>query len=163
VVLDLGCGTGALGLAVSRRVPEAEVYAADVDPAAVACARTNLPPERVFEGDLFEALPPALRGGVDVILANGPYVPSDEIALMPPEARDHEHRVALDGGVDGLAVQRRVIAAAPGWLRGGGVLLVECGRHQAETSASAMRAAGLVADVLHDEELGATAVRGTRK
>ena len=120
VVVDLGCGVGAIAAAVLARVPGVEVYAVDVDPAAVTCARRNLPAERVFEGDLYAALPTGLRGEVDVVAANAPYVPTDAIALMPREARDHEHRVALDGGADGLAVQRRVIAEAPAWLRPGG-------------------------------------------
>ena len=91
----------------------AEVYAADSDPAAVACARRNLPPERVFAGDLYAALPDDLRGRVDVLVVNAPYVPHDQVATMPREARDHEHRIALDGGPDGLDVQRRVVAEAP--------------------------------------------------
>ena len=66
------------------------------------------------------------------MVANAPYVPTEAIALMPREARDHEHRVALDGGPDGLAVQRRVIAGAPAWLRPGGHVLVETGRSQLE-------------------------------
>ena len=74
---------------------------------------SNLPPERVVEGDLYDALPAGLRGPVDVLVANAPYVPTDAIATMPPEARDHEPRVALDGGADGLDVQRRIIAEAP--------------------------------------------------
>ena len=94
-------------------MPGVEVYAVDVDPAAVACARRNLPPDRVFEGDLYAALPRGAGGRVDVVVANAPYVPTEAIALMPREARDHEHRVALDGGADGLAVQRRVIAGRP--------------------------------------------------
>jgi release factor glutamine methyltransferase len=143
VVVDLCCGTGALGAALLAAVPGIEVHAADVDPAAVACARRNLPPERVHEGDLFDALPGDLRGRVAVVVANAPYVPTDAIALMPPEARDHEHRVALDGGADGLDVQRRVIAEAPAWLAPGGLLLVESGEEQAPVSADLMRAAGL--------------------
>jgi len=162
VALDLCCGTGAIGAALLAAVPGLEVHAADVDPAAVACARRNLPPGRVVESDLYDGLPAGLRGRLSVIVANAPYVPTDAIATMPPEARDHEHRVALDGGADGLDVQRRVIAAARAWLRPGGVLLVECGAHQAEASVAAMRAAGLAADVLHDDELGGTAVRGLR-
>jgi len=156
-VLDLGCGTGALGAAVAARVPEVEVWAVDVDPAAVACARLNLPAERVLEGDLFEPLPAM---AFDVILANAPYVPTEEIALMPSEARDHEHRVALDGGADGLALQRRLIAQAPGWLAEGGVLLVESSRRQAPATRRLMADAGLVADVVTDEEIAGTAVRG---
>ncbi len=143
LVVDLCCGTGALGAALLAAVPGIEVHAADVDPAAVACARRTLPPERVHEGDLFDALPRDLRGRVAVVVANAPYVPTEAIALMPPEARDHEHRVALDGGADGLDVQRRVITAAPEWLAPGGLLLVESGEEQAPVSADLMCAAGL--------------------
>ena len=107
VVLDLCCGCGALGAALAVR-REVALYAADVDPAAVRCARVNLAEAggHVFEGDLFDPLPRDLRGRVDVLLANVPYVPTDAIALMPPEARDHELRVTLDGGADGLDVFR---------------------------------------------------------
>lgn len=147
VAVDLCCGTGALGAALLDAVSGLEVHAADLDPDAVACARRNLDPDRVYEGDLFAALPTGLRGRVTVIVANAPYVPTDAIALMPPEARDHEHRVALDGGADGLDVQRRVIAEAPGWLRPGGRLLVESGTEQGPVSAGLMEAVGLVAEV----------------
>jgi len=98
VLVDLGCGTGAIAAAAAAAVPGLEVYAVDIDPAAVACARRNLPPDRVFEGDLYAALPPALAGEVAVVVANAPYVPTDAIALMPREARDHEHRVAARPG-----------------------------------------------------------------
>ena len=146
VVVDLCCGSGAIG-AVLRVHLDVEVYAADVDPAAVACARHNLPPERVFEGDLYDALPRELRGRVAAVVANAPYVPTSAIALMPPEARDHEHRVALDGGPDGLDVQRRVIGGAAEWLAPGGRVLVESSEQQAPTSAALMEAAGLRAEV----------------
>lgn len=163
VVVDIGCGTGALGAVVAAHRPDADVWAVDVDPAAVSCARLNLPPERVLVGDLYAPLPGRLRGRVDVILANAPYVPTEAIALMPPEARDHEHRVALDGGSDGLDIQRRVIADAPGWLRPGGVLLVESGRSQAPVTAALMGAAGLTAEIHEDDEIDATAVLGRRR
>ncbi|MBG6094078.1 putative protein N(5)-glutamine methyltransferase [Nocardioides luteus] len=160
-VLDLGCGTGALGAAVAARVQGAEVWATDIDAAAVACARRNLPPDRVLLGDLYAPLPRDLE--FDVIVANAPYVPSDEIRNMPPEARDHEHHVALDGGADGLEVQRRVIEQAPKHLAPGGVLVIEAGQEQAPVTASLMRAQGLVAQIHHDEELYATAVTGTAR
>ena len=160
VVVDLGCGTGALGAAVAARLPTAEVWAVDVDPAAVACARLNLPPDRVLLGDLYAPLPDRLHGVVDVLLANAPYVPHDAIAFMPPEARDHEHRVALDGGPDGLDVQRRVIADAARWLRPGGVLLLECSRGQAPMTAELMRRAGLEARTHVDDDIDGTAVTG---
>ncbi|NGN91697.1 putative protein N(5)-glutamine methyltransferase [Nocardioides sp. KC13] len=158
-VLDLGCGTGALGAAVAARVPAAEIWATDIDPAAVACARENLPPDRVLLGDLYDPLPDGLE--FDVIVANAPYVPSAEIRNMPPEARDHEHHVALDGGADGLDVQRRVIEQAPKHLTPGGVLVIESGQEQAPVTARLMREQGLVAEIHHDEELYATAVTGT--
>ena len=74
----------------------------------------------MHEGDLYDALPAELAGRVDLLAVNAPYVPTDEIALMPTDARDHEHRIALDGGRDGLDLHRRVangarrVAAVPG-------------------------------------------------
>ncbi|MCW2699554.1 MAG: putative protein N(5)-glutamine methyltransferase [Blastococcus sp.] len=164
VVLDLCCGSGAVGVAVAAALPEVELHAGDVDPAAVACARRNVGAVggRVYQGDLFDGLPADLRGRVDVLVANVPYVPSGEIAWMPPEARDHEPRRALDGGPDGLDVARRVIAGAPGWLAAGGSLLFETSEDQAPAALALVRAAGLLPRVAVDDELGATVVIGTR-
>jgi release factor glutamine methyltransferase len=162
VVVDLCCGTGAVGAAVAAAVPGVEVHAADLDPAAVRCARRNLPPERVYEGDLYAPLPIGLHNRVDLLVVNAPYVPTEAIATMPPEARDHEPRIALDGGPDGVDVQRRVAADAPTWLRPGGALLIETGLDQAELTATTLAAAGLAPRVAHSEELYATIVIGTR-
>jgi release factor glutamine methyltransferase len=179
VVVDLCCGTGALGLAVAVelagdadgpasaavRLSGVELHAADLDPAAVACARRNVTPAggHVYAGDLFSALPVSLRGRSGVLICNAPYVPTSEIAFMPGEARDHEALMALDGGADGLAVLRRVTADAPAWLAPGGVLLVETSERQAPAMAAAMDAAGLAARVHSDDEWGATVVTGARK
>ena len=149
-----------MGAALTRLWPTAEIHAADSDPAAVVCARRNLPPERVHEGDLYAALPDDLTGRVDLVVANAPYVPTDAVATMPREARDHEHRVALDGGLDGLDVLRRVAAGAPAWLRPGGRLVVETGRDQADVMAAVVTAAGMAAQVETDDDLGATVVLG---
>jgi release factor glutamine methyltransferase len=164
VVVDLCCGSGALGVAVATAVPGVDLHAADVDPAAVSCARVNVARVggKVHEGDLYEALPGALLGRVDVLLANVPYVPSEAIALMPPEARLHEARVALDGGTDGLDVARRVVAAAPHWLAPGGSLLFETSEAQAPAAVETVTAAGLRARLVTDDERGATVVVGTR-
>jgi release factor glutamine methyltransferase len=162
VVVDLCCGSGALGAALADRWPDAEVWGADSDAAAVACARRNLPPERVLAGDLYDALPGDLAGRVDLLVVNAPYVPRDGIATMPREARDHEHRVALDGGADGLDVQRRVLAEAPAWLRPGGRVVIETGRGQAELTAALCTSAGLTATVETDDEVDGTAVVGRR-
>lgn len=161
VVVDLCCGTGAVAAAVRAARPDVEVHAADVDPAAVACARRNLPPTHVHEGDLLAALPRNLRGRIDLLVANAPYVPTDEVALMPPEARDHEHRVALDGGADGLALHRRIAAEAGPWLAPGATVLVETGRHQADRTAALLTAAGLAPEVVVDDEVEGCAVVAT--
>lgn len=163
VVVDLCCGSGALGVAVASAVGRLELHAADVDPAAVACAHVNLGRVggRVHAGDLYAAMPPELRGRVDLLLANVPYVPSDAVALMPPEARLYEARVALDGGPDGLDVARRVIAEAPRWLAAGGSLLFETSEEQAPAALEAVAAAGLRARLVTDDDRGATIVVGT--
>jgi release factor glutamine methyltransferase len=160
LVVDLCCGTGAIGAALSAAWSTAEVHAADCDPAAVACARRNLPPERVHEGDLYAALPVDLRGRVDLLVVNAPYVPTEAIATMPREARDHEHRVALDGGGDGLEVQRRVAADAPAWLRPGGRLVIETGRDQSDRTVALVGAAGMSSAVETDDAIGGTVVVG---
>ncbi|MFB9926806.1 putative protein N(5)-glutamine methyltransferase [Amycolatopsis halotolerans] len=162
VVLDLCCGSGALGATVAAEVPGIELHAADVEPAAVDCARHNVPGE-VYKGDLYSPLPQRLRGRVDVLIANVPYVPTDDVALMPPEARDHEPRVALDGGTDGLDVLRRVVAEAPAWLAPGGHVLFEASERQSATAVAEVRRAGLAASVEEDDELGATVVVGLRE
>jgi len=163
VVVDLCCGTGALGAAVASRLPEIELYAADIDPVEVHCARRNIrSPGEVFEGDLFQPLPAALRGRIDILMVNAPYVPTDEIRLMPPEARLHEAMVALDGGMDGVDIQRRVAAEAPDWLAPGGHLLIETSERQALITMSAFEAVGLETRVETSDEYYATVVIGTR-
>lgn len=161
VVVDLCCGSGAIGAALAAAVPGIDLYATDIDPAAVHCARRNLPPDRVFEGDLFAALPPALPGRVEVLVANVPYVPTEAIAEMPSEARDHEPRTALDGGADGLDVLRKVAAAAPDWLAPGGHLLIETSEGQAPLAVEALTLAGLIPRIARSKKRYATVVIAT--
>ncbi|MEU7942623.1 putative protein N(5)-glutamine methyltransferase [Microbispora bryophytorum] len=165
VVVDLCCGSGAMGAALAATAGPVELHAVDVDPAAVRCARRNLTPAggTVYEGDLYAALPAALRGRVDVLVASPPYVPTGAIGLLPAEARVHEPQVALDGGADGLDVVRRVVAGAYVWLAPGAHLLVETSEAQAPETADAVARAGLAARLTYDEELDATAVIGTRR
>ncbi|MGH3273293.1 MAG: putative protein N(5)-glutamine methyltransferase [Streptosporangiaceae bacterium] len=164
VVADLCCGSGALGIAVAAALGGADLHAADIDPAAVACAWHNVLPAggQVYQGDLFAALPGTVRGHIDILLANVPYVPTREIALLPAEARDHESRVALDGGVDGLGVLRRVARDARRWLAPGGRFLTETSERQAARAAGIVADGGLLARVAADTELGATVIIGTR-
>ncbi|MGS2587063.1 putative protein N(5)-glutamine methyltransferase [Streptomyces hebeiensis] len=164
VVVDLCCGSGALGAALAAALGRAELHAADIDPVAVRCARRNVAAAggRVYAGDLYDPLPAGLRGRVDVLLANVPYVPTGEIGLLPPEARIHEARVALDGGADGLDVVRRVTARAARWLAPGGHLLFETSDHQTPSALDVVAGDGLVPRVAVCDELDATVVIGTR-
>lgn len=183
VVVDLCCGCGAVGGAVLLGLRDAAgpaggpagpparvtLHASDVDPTATAHARRNLGPlgGHVRTGDLLDAVPRGLRGRVDVLLCNAPYVPTAAIATMPPEAREHEPAVALDGGLDGLDVLRRVVTAAPAWLAPGGRLLFEVSLGQAAAAAALVAGAGLRAAVVQDDpdddlSAGGTVVVATR-
>ncbi|HET6296926.1 MAG TPA: putative protein N(5)-glutamine methyltransferase [Kribbella sp.] len=164
VVVDLCCGSGALGVAVASAQQNIDLYAADVEPAAVRTARRNVEPlgGQVFEGDLFDALPLALRGRIDLLLSNVPYVPSSEVRLLPAEARLHEPLVTLDGGSDGLELLRRVAAEAGSWLAPGGSIFVETSERQADTAVTILEQHGLEAGVATSAELFATVVIGTR-
>jgi release factor glutamine methyltransferase len=163
VVLDLCCGSGAIGVAIASALGEVELHACDVDPVAVRCARRNVEPlgGTVYEGDLDASLPDSLRARVDLMVACPPYVPTASIALMPPEARDHEPRVALDGGEDGLDLVRRLAAVAAEWLTPGGHLLVESSEPQADVTLALFEQHGLSARIVRSDDLGATVVIGS--
>jgi len=132
---DLGTGSGAIAIAVATRHQQARVVATDLSPEALAVARANA--ERhglsgridVRQGHWFDALEPSTA--LDAILSNPPYVARAELAQAMPEVRDHEPRVALDGGPDGLDALRVLVAGAPQWLKPGGWLVVEVGAGQA--------------------------------
>ncbi len=167
VVVDLCCGNGALGGAVAVALgSDAVLHAADVDLAATACAAQNLAELGgvVHTGDLYGALPSDLRGRIDVLLCHAPYVPTSAIALMPPEARDHEPLTALDGGPDGLDILRRVIAEARTWLAPRGALLFELGDEaQLKEARRLLAAAGLTPTITEDEESAALIVTARRR
>lgn len=162
VVLDLACGSGAIGAAIAASVAGIALHACDIEPSAVRCARRNLAAAggQVHAGDLYAALPDELRGRLDVIAANVPYVPSEAVVLMPAEARMHEPLLALDGGEDGLDVLRRAAAGAEDWLVPGGHLLIETSSGQAARAAAEFEAAGLAAEIVTDEDLGSTVIIG---
>lgn len=134
--LDYGTGTGCLAILLAVRCPAAEVHALDVSAGALRLARQNAarhrPAERIrfYESDGFVGLPAGLT--FDLIVANPPYIASAEIARLAPEVRDHDPRVALDGGTDGLDFYRRLAAEAQSLLRPGGRLALEFGDGQAE-------------------------------
>jgi release factor glutamine methyltransferase len=157
VILDVCCGTGALGLTVLAATG-GSLLATDIDPVAVRCAARN--GATAIVADLFDGIPDSLRGSIDVLIANTPYVPTAAIALLPREFREHEDARSLDGGHDGLELQRRVAAEASTWLAVGGRVWVEASDEQAPVSAALFTAAGLDARVLTDED--ASVVTATR-
>jgi release factor glutamine methyltransferase len=165
VIVDLCCGSGAVGVALVTALGNAELHAADIEPAAVACARRNVVTVggHVYQGDLYDPLPARLRGRTDVLVVNAPYVPTSEIAFMPPEARLHEPSIALDGGSDGVAIHRRIAAEAPGWLAPDGHLLIETSARQAGLTAAAVTASGLIATIASAHDVEATVVIGSRE
>jgi release factor glutamine methyltransferase len=163
VVVDLCCGSGAVGAAVVSHAPVKELHAADLDSVAVECARRNLSTVggQVHLGDLYTALPFRLRGRVQLIVVNAPYVPTGVLPTMPAEARLYEPRISLDGGPDGLSLHRRVIGEAREWLDPHGHVVIETSEHQAAGTSAIMAAAGLAARTVHSEELDGTVVVGT--
>lgn len=164
IIVDLCCGTGAVGAALARVLGEVELYAVDIDSASVRCARNNINwvNGNVYEGDLYHPLPTKLRGCVHILVANAPYVPTEAIKLLPREARRYEARVALDGGAEGLDVQRRVAAEASLWLAPDSHLLVETSQQQALQTVEIFAQNGLIPQVKNCDELDATVVIGTR-
>ncbi|OUE18585.1 50S ribosomal protein L3 glutamine methyltransferase [Clavibacter michiganensis] len=147
VVVDLCCGSGAIAAVLADEVPGSILHAADVDPVAVACAAENLVPRGVdvHRGDLLDALPDDLRGRIDVLVANVPYVPRAALDLLPPEARLHEPEATRDGGDDGLDVLRRAALESVPWLAPDGLLLVEVADAQLAAALDALATASLVA------------------
>lgn len=148
-VVDLGTGSGAIALSVAAEVPSSLVWATDVSEAALRVARANLAGmgragTRVTMclGSWFEALPPELTGGIDVLVSNPPYVPRD--APLPDDVRDHEPHLALFADDDGFECVHTILAEAPRWLRPGGVVVVEMGETQTERAVSIARSVGLV-------------------
>ncbi|SDG75773.1 release factor glutamine methyltransferase [Planococcus glaciei] len=164
IVVDLCCGSGAIGAAVAAGVKAISLHAVDIDPVAVRCASRNLTESggRVCQGDLYDVLPHSLKGRVNLIVANPPYVPTESIQFLPREARLYEPEHALDGGADGLALQRRIAEKAADWLVSGGHLLMEASEAQGAKTLDIFVEAGLHAKVVRDENLDATAVIGEK-
>jgi len=134
-ILDLGTGSGCLPIYLAHELPSVRVTTVDISPGALTVARENarrhgvLDRVEFLEGDGFAALTPERR--FDLIVSNPPYIPSAEIATLEPEVRDHDPRLALDGGVDGLDFYRRIATEAAPWLKPGGRLMLELGHDQA--------------------------------
>ena len=147
IAVDLCTGSGAVAAVLGSGRRRATVVATDVDPVAVACARGN--GVGALMGDLDEPLPPSFRGRVDVLAAVVPYVPTEELHLLPRDVLDNEPRRALDGGPRGTKVLAQAAEAAARWLRPGGVVLLEIGGRQAGEMATTLTDGGLSAIRVH--------------
>jgi release factor glutamine methyltransferase len=152
--LDLCTGSGCVAVTIARERPTSLVFASDASADALAVARDNALRLGAYnvafrQGDLYAAVEGAWR--FDLVTANPPYIPSAEIASLMPDVRDHEPRLALEGGADGLALVRRIVAEAPAHLAPGGVLALEVGAGQAPAVGALLAGAGL-GDVAVDRD-----------
>ena len=136
-VVDAGTGSGAIALSIAVERPDARVWATELSPEALAWARLNA--ERVgapgvvmLEGDLLGPLPEAVRGKLDLVVANPPYLAASQLASTAPDVRDHEPVLATVSGPTGLEVPARVAREARAWLRPGGWLVMETWPGQAD-------------------------------
>ncbi len=167
VVIDLGTGSGAIACALAHSLPHVSVLGVDSSAGALAVAQENIVAlgldgrVRLVQGDLFG---PLARGVADLVIANPPYIASGELGTLPVEVRDHEPRLALDGGPDGMAFHRRILAEGPGYLRPGGWLLMEAGEGQAAVLARALAVTGVFEAVQVRRDLsGVDRMIGARK
>ena len=140
-IVDVGTGCGAIAVALAKHLPTATIFSTDLSPDALELARENLAlhnlEDRVvmLHGDLLALnLPP-----IDILVSNPPYIPSPEISTLAPEIRDHEPRLALDGGPDGLSIIERLVEHARDKLSPGGAMFIEIGWDQGESAASRAR------------------------
>ena len=140
LAVDLCTGSGAIAVVLGRGRPGARVLATEIDPSSAACARDN--GVEVFVGDMAAALPDAVHGRVDVVTAVVPYVPSDELRLLPRDVVTYEPKRALDGGADGTDLLRRAIIESAGLLRSGGTLLLELGGSEGDLLAPLLAESG---------------------
>lgn len=152
--LDLCTGSGAIAATLAAARPRARVVGIDTDEQAVACARSN--GVEAHRGDLYDAVPRAVLGAVDVVVAVPPYVPTPALALLPRDTLHFEAVAHYDGGPDGTDVLQRVIAGAPGVLRAGGRLLLEVGGTQAERLGPVLARYGFAAAEVWADEDGDT-------
>jgi len=156
-VVDLGTGSGAIAVTIAAAVRNCHVWALDIDPASVECARINTactPGVRVLRSDLFTAMPGELVRRVDLVIGSLPYVPTSELAQLPRDYREREPRRALDGGQDGLAVDGRALGEARGWLRPGSRMLLELGHRQGGPLAAEATRLGYTRALVRTDEDG---------
>lgn len=157
-VLDIGTGSGCIAIAVAIRCPRAVVTAVDISEAAITVARTNAAKHNVqgriefLVGDCFEPVPQGKQ--FNLILTNPPYIPTGDIPQLEPEVRDHDPRVAFDGGADGLVLIRRIARDGLAYLARGGRLMLEFGDGQSDAVCGVFNASGWAVENLVKDDRG---------
>jgi release factor glutamine methyltransferase len=156
-IVDVGTGSGAVALALADERPDARVYATERFERAFTWATRNRDvlglPVHLLQGDLLGALPDDLRGSVDVIVSNPPYVAEEERTALPIDVIAHEPHEALFSGPGGADLIERIVDEAPVWLRPGGWLLLEMGEHQRTQVLDLLRGRGWLDAIVHPDLL----------
>lgn len=149
VAVEVGCGTGIIGISLALEVPRLIVHATDINPAAVHLTKHNAhtlgvePRVQVRQGNRFDPLPAHLKGQIDLVVSNPPYVRAADIPGLATEVAEHDPVAALDGGEDGLVFYRALASAVGAWLRPGGHVAVEIGDEQGQDVEDIFAASGL--------------------
>ena len=149
VAVEIGCGTGIIGISLALDVPRLNVYATDINPAAIQLTKHNAhtlgadPRVHVLQGNRFDPLPAHLKGQVDLVVSNPPYIRAADIAGLAVEVSGHDPVEALDGGQDGLVFYRALASGLGAWLRPGGHVAVEIGDDQGQDVEDIFSASGL--------------------
>jgi len=147
LAVEIGCGSGVIAVSLAAEVPQLEVYATDISPAAVAVSEHNARLHGVaarthfLTGDRFLPLPKGLQGRIDLLVSNPPYIKQSDLANLPSEVQ-HDPRAALDGGADGLTFYSSLAAKMALWLRPGGLIALEIGADQEEEVTEILRVSG---------------------
>jgi release factor glutamine methyltransferase len=149
VVVEIGCGTGIIGISLAMEIPRLTVYATDVNPTAVKLTEHNAhtlgagPRIHVLPGNRFDPLPAHLKGQVDLVVSNPPYIREADIPGLAAEVSEHDPVEALSGGQDGLVFYRALVSGVSDWLRPGGHMAVEIGDDQGQDVEDIFSASGL--------------------
>jgi release factor glutamine methyltransferase len=146
IVVDIGAGSGAIALALAQERPDAVVYATELSEDASAWMKRNIKKTglevELLSGDLFSPLPPELKGRIDVVVSNPPYIPTEDADLLPVDVRAHEPPDALFAGTTGLDIVLRLIQESPAWLKEDGWLVMEIGDRQDKVIGALLQDAG---------------------
>ncbi|MEN6371550.1 MAG: peptide chain release factor N(5)-glutamine methyltransferase [Armatimonadota bacterium] len=150
LIADIGVGSGIIAVSLAVELPDAVVYATEISSGAVEIARRNALKHQVevrvdiLEGDLLDPLPEKVKGKLDAVVSNPPYIPSEEIDHLQPEITGYEPRGALDGGPDGMDYHRRILESSREWLKPGGWVHMEIGKGQGEAVSAYARELGYI-------------------